>query len=140
MRRGSKSVRISRSLFVLVTGVLILIRAPKAAADPSVSSDPTILSEATSGIVAYYLRDGYLMRVNQTYTIGGGVSSITVGVWGWFNVQRVGTYRPCEWCELMEYPTEADSSHVPMLSKPSLVIDMIRTAANAVQGKPSRSR
>jgi hypothetical protein len=35
---------------------------------------------------------------------------------------------------------EADSSHVPMLSKPSLVIDMIRTAANAVQGKPSRSR
>jgi hypothetical protein len=32
-----------------------LIRAPKAAADPSVSSDPTILSEATSGIVAYYI-------------------------------------------------------------------------------------
>ena len=29
---------------------------------------------------------------------------------------------------------EADSSHVPMLSKPSLVIDVIRTAANAVQG------
>jgi len=29
---------------------------------------------------------------------------------------------------------ETDSSHVPMLSKPSLVIDVIRTAANAVQG------
>jgi len=29
---------------------------------------------------------------------------------------------------------EADSSHVPMLSRPSLVIDVIRTAANAVQG------
>ena len=28
---------------------------------------------------------------------------------------------------------EADSSHVPMLSKPSLVIDVIRTAAMAVQ-------
>jgi pimeloyl-ACP methyl ester carboxylesterase len=28
---------------------------------------------------------------------------------------------------------EADSSHVPMLSKPSLVIDVIRTAALAVQ-------
>jgi pimeloyl-ACP methyl ester carboxylesterase len=31
---------------------------------------------------------------------------------------------------------EADSSHVPMLSKPSLVIDVIRTAANAVQRSP----
>ena len=30
---------------------------------------------------------------------------------------------------------EADSSHVPMLSNPRLVIDVIRTAANAVQGK-----
>jgi pimeloyl-ACP methyl ester carboxylesterase len=29
---------------------------------------------------------------------------------------------------------EVDSSHVPMLSNPSLVIDVIRTAANAVQG------
>jgi pimeloyl-ACP methyl ester carboxylesterase len=29
---------------------------------------------------------------------------------------------------------EVDSSHVPMLSKPSRVIDVIRTAANAVQG------
>jgi len=29
---------------------------------------------------------------------------------------------------------EADSSHVPMLSKPSLVLDVIRTAANAIQG------
>jgi pimeloyl-ACP methyl ester carboxylesterase len=29
---------------------------------------------------------------------------------------------------------EADSSHVPMLSKPSLVIDVIRAAAKAVQG------
>jgi hypothetical protein len=28
---------------------------------------------------------------------------------------------------------ETDSSHVPMLSKPSLVLDVIRTAANAVQ-------
>ena len=28
---------------------------------------------------------------------------------------------------------EADSSHVPMLSQPSLVLDVIRTAANAVQ-------
>jgi pimeloyl-ACP methyl ester carboxylesterase len=27
---------------------------------------------------------------------------------------------------------ETDSSHVPMLSNPSLVIDVIRTAANAV--------
>jgi pimeloyl-ACP methyl ester carboxylesterase len=30
--------------------------------------------------------------------------------------------------------TEADSSHVIMLSKPSVVLDVIRTAANAVQG------
>src|SRR5437867_11691699 len=29
---------------------------------------------------------------------------------------------------------ETDSSHVPMLSNPSLVIDVIRTAAKAVQG------
>jgi len=29
---------------------------------------------------------------------------------------------------------EVDSSHVPMLSHPNLVIDVIRTAANAVQG------
>ena len=29
---------------------------------------------------------------------------------------------------------EADSSHVPMLSNPSLVIDVIRTAASSVQG------
>ena len=29
---------------------------------------------------------------------------------------------------------EVDSSHVPMLSHPDLVIDVIRTAANAVQG------
>jgi pimeloyl-ACP methyl ester carboxylesterase len=29
---------------------------------------------------------------------------------------------------------QADSSHVPMLSNPSLVIDVIRTAVNAVQG------
>jgi pimeloyl-ACP methyl ester carboxylesterase len=30
---------------------------------------------------------------------------------------------------------EAESSHVPMLSNPSLVIDVIRTAANAVQAR-----
>jgi pimeloyl-ACP methyl ester carboxylesterase len=30
--------------------------------------------------------------------------------------------------------TEVDSSHVVMLSKPSVVLDVIRTAANAVQG------
>jgi pimeloyl-ACP methyl ester carboxylesterase len=30
---------------------------------------------------------------------------------------------------------EVDSSHVPMLSNPSLVIDVIRTAASAVQGR-----
>src|SRR6059036_747323 len=35
---------------------------------------------------------------------------------------------------------EADSSHVPMLSKPAFVIDVIRTAANAVQGRPAQSR
>jgi len=29
---------------------------------------------------------------------------------------------------------EADSSHVPMLSNPKLVLDVIRTAAKAVQG------
>jgi len=29
---------------------------------------------------------------------------------------------------------ELDSSHVPMLSHPDLVLDVIRTAANAVQG------
>ncbi len=29
---------------------------------------------------------------------------------------------------------EADSSHVPMLSNPGLVIDVIRTAAKSVQG------
>jgi pimeloyl-ACP methyl ester carboxylesterase len=34
--------------------------------------------------------------------------------------------------------TEADSSHVIMLSKPSLVLDVIRTAANAVQGSNAR--
>jgi len=30
--------------------------------------------------------------------------------------------------------TEVASSHVPMLSHPDLVIDVIRTAAKAVQG------
>jgi pimeloyl-ACP methyl ester carboxylesterase len=35
---------------------------------------------------------------------------------------------------------EADSSHVPMLSHPSLVIDAIRAAAGAVQGSKTRSR
>ena len=30
---------------------------------------------------------------------------------------------------------EVESSHVPMLSHPSLVIDVIRTAANAIQGR-----
>jgi len=35
---------------------------------------------------------------------------------------------------------EVDSSHVPMLSKPAFVIDVIRTAANAVQGRPAQSR
>jgi len=30
---------------------------------------------------------------------------------------------------------EVESSHVPMLSNPSLVIDVIRTAANAVQAR-----
>jgi hypothetical protein len=29
---------------------------------------------------------------------------------------------------------EVDSSHVPMLSNPGLVIDVVRTAATAVQG------
>ncbi len=33
---------------------------------------------------------------------------------------------------------EADSSHVPMLSNPSLVIDVIRTAANSLQGSMAR--
>jgi hypothetical protein len=32
---------------------------------------------------------------------------------------------------------EVDSSHVPMLSHPDLVLDVIRTAANAVQGAAS---
>ena len=32
---------------------------------------------------------------------------------------------------------EVDSSHVPMLSNPGLVIDVVRTAANAVQGSRS---
>jgi len=35
---------------------------------------------------------------------------------------------------------ETDSSHVPMLSKPAFVIDVIRIAANAIQGSPARSR
>jgi pimeloyl-ACP methyl ester carboxylesterase len=33
---------------------------------------------------------------------------------------------------------DVDSGHVPMLSDPGLVIDVIRTAANAVQGFPMR--
>jgi hypothetical protein len=33
--------------------------------------------------------------------------------------------------------TEVESSHVPMLSKPSVVIDMIRSAAAAVQASAS---
>ena len=32
---------------------------------------------------------------------------------------------------------EADSSHVPMLSQPELVIDVIRTAAMSLQGSPA---
>jgi pimeloyl-ACP methyl ester carboxylesterase len=35
---------------------------------------------------------------------------------------------------------EVDSSHVPMLSNPRLVIDVVRTAANAVQGSTSARR
>jgi pimeloyl-ACP methyl ester carboxylesterase len=34
---------------------------------------------------------------------------------------------------------EADSSHVPMLSKPSLVIDVILTAAKSAQGSPAHA-
>jgi pimeloyl-ACP methyl ester carboxylesterase len=34
---------------------------------------------------------------------------------------------------------EVDSSHVPMLSQPSSVIDVIRTAANAVSSGPTRT-
>ena len=34
---------------------------------------------------------------------------------------------------------EVDSSHVPMLSNPKLVIDVIRTAAKAVQGATVRA-
>ena len=32
---------------------------------------------------------------------------------------------------------DLDSSHVPMLSHPDLVLDVIRTAANAIQGSPA---
>ena len=32
---------------------------------------------------------------------------------------------------------DLESSHVPMLSHPDLVLDVIRTAANAVQGAPT---
>src|SRR5213594_4883952 len=35
---------------------------------------------------------------------------------------------------------EADSSHVPMLSNPKLVLDVIRSAAKAVQGTPAVMR
>jgi len=35
---------------------------------------------------------------------------------------------------------EAESSHVAMLSKPALVTDVIRAAANSVQGRPAESR
>jgi hypothetical protein len=35
---------------------------------------------------------------------------------------------------------EVDSSHVAMLSKPSFVLDVIRTAASAVQGGTARTR
>jgi pimeloyl-ACP methyl ester carboxylesterase len=34
---------------------------------------------------------------------------------------------------------EADSSHVPMLSKPELVLDVIRAAANAVAAPTSKA-
>ena len=34
---------------------------------------------------------------------------------------------------------EVDSSHVPMLSQPSFVIDVIRTAANAVSSDATRT-
>jgi hypothetical protein len=34
---------------------------------------------------------------------------------------------------------EVDSSHVPMLSQPSFVIDVIRTAANAVSSAATRT-
>jgi len=32
---------------------------------------------------------------------------------------------------------DVDSSHVPMLSHPDLVLDVIRSAATAVQGSPA---
>jgi pimeloyl-ACP methyl ester carboxylesterase len=35
---------------------------------------------------------------------------------------------------------EVDASHVPMLSKPKFVLDVIRGAANTIQGKASRPR
>jgi hypothetical protein len=34
---------------------------------------------------------------------------------------------------------EVDTSHVPMLSEPSFVIDVIRTAANAVSSAATRT-
>jgi hypothetical protein len=86
----------AKKMSVLVTVAMTAAFASPAFADPSVSSDPTSLSQPTNRIVAYYLHPtaGYLMKVNQTATIGGGVSPYSVGVWALFNVQR-GPRRPC---------------------------------------------
>jgi hypothetical protein len=98
----------AKKISVLVTVAMTAAFASPAFADPSVSSDPTSLSQPTNRIVAYYLRPGAgdLMKVNQTATIGGGVSSYTVGVWALFNVQRVGMVKYCEFCPSQPYPTE----------------------------------
>jgi hypothetical protein len=37
----------------------------------------------------------------------------------------------------MSAPSKPSSSHVPMLSQPDLVLDVIRTAVGAVQGAAS---
>lgn len=104
----SFSRAIAAKVSILAVVAMTAVFAPVAHADPSVSSDPTSLSQPTNRIVAYYLRPGagYLMKVNQYATIGGGVSTDTVGVWALFNVQRVGIVQYCGFCPPQPYPIE----------------------------------
>lgn len=109
LRKHSPSRAIAaKTLSVLVTVAMTAAFASPAFADPSVSSDPTSLSLPTNRVVAYYLRPGagYLMQVNQTSTIGGGVSPYSVGVSASFNVQRVGIVKYCDFCPSQPYPIE----------------------------------
>lgn len=115
MSTGTCSPR-SRAIAAKASALFAVVMATFAStalADPTVGSDPTSVSQPTNAIVAHYIHPntGYLMKVNQTYTLGGGVSPSSANpadsfVAANFNVQRVGTVQYCGFCPIQAHPIE----------------------------------